>query len=52
MNEKSRDHVDEAIALTQIAQEHQDKKFEVAVRVNADVGQSFISRFGIGCFYN
>ena len=41
------DNMHEAIALTQIAQEHQDKKFEVAVRVNADVGQSFISRFGI-----
>lgn len=41
------DSVDEARSLFRIASEHPDKQFSLGVRVNVDVGQGFISRFGI-----
>lgn len=41
------DHIDEARQLVKTAQAHPNQSFEAAIRVNADVGQSFISRFGV-----
>lgn len=41
------DNLGEAKRLIDAAKEYPDRVFEVAIRVNADVGQSFISRFGI-----
>ncbi|MCI6995615.1 MAG: hypothetical protein MR936_02205 [Eubacterium sp.] len=41
------DHMAEAKSLVLAAMTQPEKVFEVAIRVNADVGQSFISRFGV-----
>ena len=41
------DNLAEAEQLKKIALEYPDRTFKVAVRINADVGQNFISRFGI-----
>ena len=41
------DNFREAKELTKVAQNYKDREFEVAIRVNADIGQNFISRFGV-----
>lgn len=41
------DNIPEAAELVRVAREHPTHTFEIAVRVNMDVGQNFISRFGI-----
>lgn len=41
------DNIPEAAELARVAREHPTHTFEIAVRVNMDVGQNFISRFGI-----
>lgn len=41
------DHIVEAKQLVNAAKMYPEKKFEIAIRINADVGQKFISRFGV-----
>lgn len=41
------DNLEEAKRLVQAAKTQSEGMFEVAVRINADVGQPFVSRFGI-----
>lgn len=41
------DNMQEASELVHLALDNRDRKFEIALRVNMDVGQNFISRFGI-----
>lgn len=40
------DNMQEAIRLCEVAYNNLDRHFKVAIRVNADIGQNFISRFG------
>lgn len=41
------DNLQECMRIVRYAREHLNHKFEVGVRVNIDVGQDFISRFGM-----
>lgn len=41
------DSLQELETLCQIAVEHSDRKFEIGIRVNLDIDQDFISRFGV-----
>lgn len=41
------DNIEEAKMLCNVAKDHPNQHFEVGIRVNIDVGQKFISRFGI-----
>ena len=41
------DNLKELSTLCEVAKEHSSKDFEIGIRVNIDVGQNFISRFGI-----
>ena len=41
------DNLEELKGVCKLANEHQDKKIEIGIRVNINIGQSFISRFGI-----
>lgn len=40
------DNMQEAIRLCEVAHNNLDRHFKVAIRINADIGQNFISRFG------
>lgn len=40
------DNMQEAIKLCEAAHSHTERQFKVAIRVNADIGQNFVSRFG------
>ena len=41
------DNLDEVQTLSDIAKQNADKSFEIGIRINIDVGQDFISRFGV-----
>ena len=41
------DSLEEVHKLCDIASQNKDKKLEIGLRINMDVGQNFISRFGI-----
>ncbi len=41
------DSLDELERLSQLARAHQERRFQIGLRVNIDVGQGFISRFGM-----
>ena len=41
------DNLEEMKRICQIAREHADKQLEIGIRVNINIGQHFISRFGI-----
>lgn len=41
------DNLEELKDVCKLAKENADKKFEIGLRVNINIGQSFISRFGI-----
>lgn len=41
------DNLEEMRHVCEIASEHSDKKLEIGIRVNINIGQHFISRFGI-----
>ena len=41
------DSLGEAAILANTARQHPERRFRVGLRINADVGQSFISRFGV-----
>lgn len=41
------DNLTELEAVCQAAESRPDRKFEIALRVNVDVGQRFVSRFGL-----
>lgn len=41
------DHIDELMLVCNAARRHQDRELHIGLRVNLDVGQTFISRFGM-----
>jgi diaminopimelate decarboxylase len=41
------DSIDEVICLCRTATEHPERDFRIGIRINLDVGQGFISRFGM-----
>lgn len=41
------DNYEECIRIINIAKNYPEKTFEVGIRVNIDIGQSFVSRFGM-----
>ncbi len=41
------DGLDELSSICEIARQHSDTLFKIGIRINIDVGQNFISRFGI-----
>ncbi len=44
------DSLDELDTVIAYANEHSDKQFSIAFRVNIDIGQGFVSRFGIDAY--
>ena len=46
------DSLDEMKAVIQLAQENPKKRIRIAFRVNIDIGQGFISRFGLDAYEN
>lgn len=44
------DNLEEMKKIIFYAQEHTDKEFRIAFRVNIDIGQGFISRFGLDAY--
>lgn len=41
------DNLEELLDICKLANTHTDKRFEIGLRVNIHIGQSFVSRFGI-----
>lgn len=41
------DGLDELFAICEVAKKHADHLFKIGLRINIDIGQNFISRFGI-----
>ena len=44
------DSLDELTSVLQFAKDNQDKNIRIAFRVNIDIGQGFISRFGLDAY--
>ena len=46
------DNLDEMISVVEFAKKHPSVDMKLAFRVNIDIGQGFISRFGLDAYEN